>query len=102
MAEALGWLKLTAALEPIEKLCQFRMAEFELCVICMFEPELEIVALPAATLPPVGSVFGVVCAMAVCAIGMSAAVTASAIRFGVSTARHAALAMVPPRRHGLL
>src|ERR1043166_7152447 len=64
IADELGWVKLTAALEPIEKLCQLRMAEFVLCVICMFGPEVEMFALPAATLPPLGSVVGVVCANA--------------------------------------
>src|SRR5438128_12514121 len=57
MAEELGWLKLTQALEPIEKLCQLRIAELVLCVTCMFDPEVEMVAAPAATDPPVGSMF---------------------------------------------
>jgi hypothetical protein len=48
----------------MEKLCQFRIAELVLCVICMFEPELEMLAVPAATLPPVGNVFAVTSARA--------------------------------------
>ena len=57
IAEELGWLKLTQALEPIEKLCQLRIAELVLCVTCMFDPEVEMLAAPAATDPPVGSMF---------------------------------------------
>src|SRR5690348_11913371 len=66
MAEELGWLKLTQALEPIENVCQFRIAWLELCVICMFDPEVEMLAAPAATVPPVGSVVVAVWAYAPC------------------------------------
>src|SRR5204862_1460504 len=48
----------------MEKLCQLMIAEFEPCVICMFEPELEMFAVPAVTLPPVGSVVGAMSASA--------------------------------------
>src|SRR5438874_1664061 len=64
IAEELGWLKFTQAPEPIEKLCQLRIAEFELCVICRFDPELEMLAEPAVTVAPVGSVLGATSAYA--------------------------------------
>jgi hypothetical protein len=64
MADELGWMKFTQAFEPMEKLCQLRIAALELCVISMFEPEREIVALPATTVPPVGRVFAATSALA--------------------------------------
>jgi hypothetical protein len=64
MADELGWMKFTQAFEPMEKLCQLRMAEFELWLISMFEPDREMLALPATTVPPVGSVLAVTSALA--------------------------------------
>ena len=64
IAEELGWLKFTQAPEPIEKLCQLRIAELEPCVICMFDPDVEMFAEPAVTVPPVGSVLGATSAYA--------------------------------------
>src|SRR5678815_3689766 len=79
-ADELGWLKLTHALEPIEKLCQFRIAFCDVWSICSLLVLDEMLALPAATLPPVGSVLAVVWANALCSRvqGRSAAPTAKA------------------------
>src|SRR5258706_9054557 len=81
IAEELGWLKLTQAPEPIEKLSHCRIA---FCVdwsICILLPLDEMVALPAVTLPPAGSVFADVCALASCgANGRNTAATAKASR----------------------
>src|SRR5207244_3981189 len=62
IAEELGWVKLTQAFEPIEKLSHCRIAFCEYWSICSLFALDEIAALPAVTLPPVGSVFAVVCA----------------------------------------
>src|SRR5258706_2033519 len=81
IAEELGWLKLTQALEPMEKVSHCRIA---FCVdwsICSLFALDEIVALPAVTLPPVGSAFTLVCAWPTSgANGRNAAVTANASR----------------------
>src|SRR5688572_2817876 len=54
--ETEGCWKLTCAPAPIEKLCQLRIALSEPWWICMFPGEEEMVACPATTSPPVGSV----------------------------------------------
>src|SRR5713226_8227125 len=82
--EALGWLKLTQAFEPIENVCQLRIALLVAWSICIFDPTVEIVAVPEVTWPPVGSWLGAGSAAAgwIHAQGMSAALTASAAARG--------------------
>src|SRR5438045_5111114 len=60
--EALGWLKLTQALEPIEKLSHCRIALLVPWSTCSLFGLYVSVALPAVTRPPVGSAVAEVCA----------------------------------------
>src|SRR2546428_7834700 len=64
MADELGWLKLTQALEPIEKLSHCRIALLVDWSICSLLGLYESVAAPAVTWPPVGSALALVCASA--------------------------------------
>src|SRR5436190_11023954 len=65
-AEELGWLKFTHALEPMEKVSQFRIAFCVYWSICSLLVPDEMVALPDVTVPPVGSVLALVWANALC------------------------------------
>src|SRR5260221_13069298 len=62
IAEELGWAKFTQAPQPIEKVSHCRIAFWEYWSIGSLLPLAGIAPLPAVTLPPVGSVFAVVCA----------------------------------------
>src|SRR5947207_1401787 len=52
IADELGWLKLTQAPEPIENVCQLRIALLVLWSTCSLLPVVVMVALPETTWPP--------------------------------------------------
>ena len=54
---ALGWSNRTVAAEPTSKLSQLMTAAELLCLTVRLAPAAEMVAVPAATCPPVGKVF---------------------------------------------
>src|SRR5260221_7951466 len=86
MALADGWLKVTAAWEPMLKVFQSRAALALPCWICIAAPLCPIVAWPATMRPPVGSVVGAIdCALLSRAGALSASATAVAriLFFGI-------------------
>ena len=87
---------------PIEKFCQLMIARSLAWSICIFDPVVEMVTVPAATLPPVGSWF-VAGSARTAWLERKAAPTASATRVGRSAADlRFFLCMTPPKFAGIV